>query len=144
MPCDARRQSEELRKALQRFMDARELKPTPWAEKAGLSRGVLPNFMAGRSRTLHRETLQKLADQQKVDIGELTGDLPISDPPLDERQSCDIVDSLLSEDAMNQQLIVQLLRELVAQQKEANRLLAALAEKSSPKAEKPENLKKAS
>lgn len=67
-----------------------------------------------------------------------------SQPPLDDSVTGDIVDPLKSEDAMNQQLIVQLLRELVAQQKEATRLLAELVSKSSPKAEKPTDLKKAS
>lgn len=139
MKCDAARWSEELRKALRRFMAERDLKPTPWGVESGLSRGALSNFLNGKSRTLHRESLEKLARNQKVSVSELTGDLP-----LDGNVTGGIVNSLLSEDIMTQQLTVQLLRQIAAQQEETNRLLAQLVAKSSPKAEKPEKLKKVS
>lgn len=135
--------SDELRMALQRFMEARKLKPTPWAEDAGLSRGVLPNFLSGRARTLHRETLEKLARQAEVEVGVLTGDLPDHRAALDARRMADIVEPLTSEDAMNQQMIVQLLRQLVVQQAEANRLLAELVNKSSPSETATRDVKKA-
>lgn len=59
--------------ALQSFMDARGLKPHPWAKAAGLRSSTLYNFIAGRSHSLTYDSLQRLAKAAGVSVDELLG-----------------------------------------------------------------------
>lgn len=53
------------------FMDARGLKPHPWATKAGIRSSTLYNFLAGKSASLSSDTLQKLAKVAGCTVDEL-------------------------------------------------------------------------
>jgi transcriptional regulator with XRE-family HTH domain len=61
------------RDALQAFMDARGLKPHPWAKAAGLRSSTIYNFIAGRSHSLTYDSLQRLARAAGVSVDELVG-----------------------------------------------------------------------
>lgn len=52
-------------------MDARGLKPHPWATKAGIRSSTLYNFLAGKSASLSSDTLQKLAKVAGCTVDEL-------------------------------------------------------------------------
>lgn len=62
------------RRVLRAFMAARDLKPAEWSRKAGISSGVLYNFLNERSSSLHQDTLRKLAAAASVPVSQLTGD----------------------------------------------------------------------
>lgn len=55
-------------------MDARGLKPKPWAISAGLSDGVVRNFLAGRAESLSGSTLEKLARAADATVAEIIGE----------------------------------------------------------------------
>lgn len=67
---------ERSRAALVSFMDARALKPHPWAQAAGLRSSTLYNFLAGRSHSLSSDSLQRLAKAAGVTVDELLGGEP--------------------------------------------------------------------
>jgi transcriptional regulator with XRE-family HTH domain len=66
--------------ALKKFMDARGLKPHPWAKAAGLRSSTLYNFLSGTSQSLSTETLEKLAAAAGVTVDELLGNQPLRRP----------------------------------------------------------------
>ena len=79
--------------ALNRFMEGRGLKPSPWAKKAGVANGVIRNFRKGISKSLSQETLEKLAAAGGGTVAELVGEEATrqSAPqatPMAEIQSC--------------------------------------------------------
>jgi DNA-binding Xre family transcriptional regulator len=49
------------RDAFRAFMIARHLRPTEWARAAGVARGEILAFLAGRVRSIAPRTLEKLA-----------------------------------------------------------------------------------
>lgn len=55
------------------FMDGRDLKPHPWATKAGIRSSTLYNFLAGKSDSLSTDTLQKLAKAAGATVDEILG-----------------------------------------------------------------------
>lgn len=55
------------------FMDGRDLKPHPWAVKAGIRSSTLYNFLAGKSESLSTDTLQKLAKAADATVDEILG-----------------------------------------------------------------------
>ena len=50
------------------FMDARGLKPHPWATKAGIRSSTLYNFLAGKSASLSSDTLIAWGSGPLVDV----------------------------------------------------------------------------
>lgn len=64
------------RAALLAFMEAKGLKPHPWAQAAGLRSSTLYNFLAGRSHSLNTDSLQKLAKAAGTTVDELLGSKP--------------------------------------------------------------------
>jgi SOS-response transcriptional repressor LexA len=70
-------QIERRRKALRAFMEARSLKPKPWAERAKVNPNSLYNFLNGHSQSLDEETYEKLASSEHVPVFALKGDQPI-------------------------------------------------------------------
>ncbi|CAK0756581.1 hypothetical protein CCP2SC5_2230003 [Azospirillaceae bacterium] len=68
--------------AINRFMERRGLKPSPWAEKAGVANGALRNFRKGISKSLSQETLEKLATAAGTTVAVLLGEQEDSDAPL--------------------------------------------------------------
>lgn len=58
------------------FMEARGLKPHPWATKAGIRSSTLYNFLAGKSASLSSDTLQKLAKAAGATVDEVLGGTP--------------------------------------------------------------------
>lgn len=73
------------RAALQSFMDAKGLKPHPWAKAAGLRSSTLYNFLSGRSHSLNYDSLQRLAKAAGATVDELLGAKPAT-PPKQVRQ----------------------------------------------------------
>lgn len=67
-----------LRKALQRFMDARpSLTINAWCKEAGVAESTLRNFFKGeKSHTLTYKVLMKLARAQKMTVAVMLGDAP--------------------------------------------------------------------
>jgi transcriptional regulator with XRE-family HTH domain len=55
-------------------MKERGLKPAPWALSAGLSDGIVRNFLAGRAESLTAATLEKLAAAANATVAELIGE----------------------------------------------------------------------
>lgn len=74
-------QIERRRDALRSFMEARELKPKPWAERAGVNPNSLYNFLNGHSSSLDEETYEKLASTEHVPVFALKGDQPVHKIP---------------------------------------------------------------
>lgn len=68
------------RTALQAFMEAKGLKPHPWAQAAGLRSSTLYNFLAGRSHSLTSDSLQRLAKAAGATVDELLGGKPAAPP----------------------------------------------------------------
>lgn len=67
---------------LLRFMEARGLKPHPWATKAGIRSSTLYNFLAGTSSNLSADTLQRLAKAAGSTVDDLLeGTPPTSKTP---------------------------------------------------------------
>lgn len=64
------------RAALQSFMDAKGLKPHPWAQAAGLRSSTLYNFLAGRSHSLTSDSLQRLAQAAGATVDEILSGKP--------------------------------------------------------------------
>ena len=62
---------ERSKAALQSFMDAKGLKPHPWAQAAGLRSSTLYNFLAGRSHSLTADSLQRLAKAAGATVDEI-------------------------------------------------------------------------
>jgi phage repressor protein C with HTH and peptisase S24 domain len=67
---------DQRRAAIRRFMAEKNLKPAPWAESAGLSNGIVRNFLAGRADSLSGSTLEKLARAANATVAELIGEKP--------------------------------------------------------------------
>lgn len=63
----------ENRNNLLLFMEARGLKPHPWATKAGIRSSTLYNFLAGKSASLSSDTLQKLAKAAGATVDQVLG-----------------------------------------------------------------------
>lgn len=63
-----------LRTAIQRFMEERDLKPTPWAEKAKVPESTFRSFLAGKARAPRHDTLDKLAKAADATIAEMIGE----------------------------------------------------------------------
>lgn len=119
-----------IRAAIRDFLARRpEIVPKRWAREAGVSVGALPNFLSGLTRVMRYDTLAKLAHAANVPVGVLTGE--VTDPLAKTQYKVDNAPLGLvsgdADDVMNAQLIVQLLRQLLEEQKETNRQLAALA-----------------
>jgi phage repressor protein C with HTH and peptisase S24 domain len=72
----AMNQADQRRAAIKRFMTERGLKPAPWAVNAGLSDGIVRNFLAGRAESLNSSTLEKLAQAADATVAELIGEKP--------------------------------------------------------------------
>lgn len=53
------------------FMEARSLKPHPWATSAGIRSSTLYNFLSGKSASLSSDTLQRLAEAVNCTVDEL-------------------------------------------------------------------------
>ena len=67
----------ENRNNLLLFMEARGLKPHPWATRAGIRSSTLYNFLAGKSASLSSDTLQKLAKAAGATVDQvLSGKAP--------------------------------------------------------------------
>lgn len=74
--------------ALKRFMEARGLKPHPWAQAAGLRSSTLYNFLSGKSLSLSGDTLERLAKAAGSTVDEILSgektnnmrDAPVSVP----------------------------------------------------------------
>jgi hypothetical protein len=73
--------AERRRAAVLSFMDARNLKAKTWAKSAGLSPGVLLNFLNKHSNSLNQRTIEKLAAQQEVTVAEILGEVVPSPVP---------------------------------------------------------------
>jgi transcriptional regulator with XRE-family HTH domain len=58
---------------LKSFMVNRDLKPHPWAQKAGIRSSTIYNFLAGKSATLSSDTLEKLAQAAGATVDEILG-----------------------------------------------------------------------
>ena len=54
------------RDAFRAFMTARHLRPTAWAQAAGVPAGEILAFLTGKARSISDATLQKLAAAAKV------------------------------------------------------------------------------
>lgn len=61
------------RAIIRAFMDARGLRPHPWATQAGIRSSTLYNFLAGKSASLSSDTLQRLAKVANCSVDELLG-----------------------------------------------------------------------
>lgn len=70
----ATQRAERRRRALRRFMDARKLKATPWAIRAGVAQNAVTEFLRGDTMALHQDTLEKLAAAEQVSVAVLLGD----------------------------------------------------------------------
>lgn len=57
--------------AFKRFMEARGLKPHPWAQAAGLRSSTLYNFLSGKSLSLSGDTLERLAKAAGATVDEI-------------------------------------------------------------------------
>lgn len=57
--------------ALRRFMEARGLKPHPWAQAAGLRSSTIYNFLSGKSLSLSSDTLERLAKAAGATVDEI-------------------------------------------------------------------------
>lgn len=67
--------AERRRRSLREFMKSRDLKPAPWARRAGLpNANAIYNFLGGDSDSLSQKTLEALATAEGVEVAELTGD----------------------------------------------------------------------
>lgn len=64
------------RTAIRRFMSDRRLKVQPWSVKAGVEEGTLRGFLAGRTRSMRYDTLEKLAAAENVSVAEMIGEKP--------------------------------------------------------------------
>lgn len=73
-PMARRPDSEAIRAAIRRFIEARHLQVTSWARRAKLSEGTLRNFLAGTSATMTMASLEKLAAAEMVTVGEMLGE----------------------------------------------------------------------
>lgn len=69
------------REKVRAFMEARGLKAKTWAKDAGLSPGVLLNFLNGHANSLSQRSFEKLAAQQRVTIAEIIGEIVPSQVP---------------------------------------------------------------
>lgn len=65
--------SENDRKALRKFMRDRELKPYPWAQRAGVREGTLRAFLTGQTQSMKMDTLEKLARAESTTVEEMLG-----------------------------------------------------------------------
>lgn len=72
-------------RALKRFMESRGLNTYRWSESAGVDEGALRKYLAGKTRTMKHETLEKLASAAQASVAEILGD------PIRETRSRDIV-----------------------------------------------------
>lgn len=67
--------AEDRRKALKDYIKSQDgLKVKPWCKEAGVSDGTVRNFLAGKSRSLRHETLQKLAKARDATVADLIGE----------------------------------------------------------------------
>ena len=117
---DWRMDDDAKRQALISFMERHGLKPTPWAERAKVSRGALSNYLAGRSRSLSVTTMERLALAAGASIAEIIGE------SVDNSESGNNILPLEEDNTLNLQLMVQLLRKIVDQQARTNDLLQML------------------
>jgi hypothetical protein len=70
-------QEKQNRNNLLAFMEARSLKPHPWAQKAGIRSSTLYNYLAGKSASLSSDTLQRLAEAEGCTVDDvLSGEAP--------------------------------------------------------------------
>ena len=71
----AKKANEKMTKVelLQSFMVSHNLKPHPWAQKAGIRSSTIYNFLAGKSATLSSDTLEKLAQAAGATVDEILG-----------------------------------------------------------------------
>ena len=69
-----RKEDGALRAAVVRFMEGRKLKPTPWAEKAGVPESTFRSFLSGKARAPRHDTLEKLARAADATLAELVGE----------------------------------------------------------------------
>lgn len=83
------RTPDEVRESIRAYMERRGLKPTPWGLESGLSENTVARILDGRTRTITDATIRKLAQQQGVDPGVITGDLPdpLHNEPSDQEES---------------------------------------------------------
>jgi cyclic pyranopterin phosphate synthase len=64
------------REAFRSFMADRRLRATEWAKRAGVPASQLYAYLTGRSRTLQRETIEKLARAAHARVEDLFGGQP--------------------------------------------------------------------
>lgn len=69
-------EEDELRAAINRFMEVRKLKPTPWAQSADVPESTFRSFLDGSARSPRFDTLKKLATAADASIGEMIGEKP--------------------------------------------------------------------
>jgi phage repressor protein C with HTH and peptisase S24 domain len=74
MTSTADMKTEARREALRRFMRDRGLKAKPWAKDAGVSDGVIRNFLNGLSDSIATPTLEKLAIASDATVAEIIGE----------------------------------------------------------------------
>lgn len=67
-------ESDELRASVLKFMEVRNIKPTPWAVAAGVPESTLRSFLDGTASAPRYDTLKKLAKAQKTIVAELAGE----------------------------------------------------------------------
>jgi transcriptional regulator with XRE-family HTH domain len=65
---------EFIRTRLRAYMKRKDLKPYPWAARAGLSENTLATFLNEPNRSITARTLEKLADAEGISIPELLQD----------------------------------------------------------------------
>jgi phage repressor protein C with HTH and peptisase S24 domain len=62
---------EKKRNELRAFIKARKLKVKAWSRAAGISSGIVRNFLEGRSKTMTQASIDKLADAAGVAASEI-------------------------------------------------------------------------
>lgn len=67
--------------SLRRFMEARNLKPHPWATAAGIRSSTIYNFLAGSTHSLSTTVLEKLALAAGCSVDEILSGAAQSQPP---------------------------------------------------------------
>lgn len=68
-----KRDAQSRREALRRFMDRRDLKPTPWAKRAGVNPNTLNSFLTGKSQDMGTAMYEALASDAGASVDELLG-----------------------------------------------------------------------